>query len=307
MVWQVEVPGTQTVTLVNTPLAELPVGPELTDSTATFWPGGVMTWGGLLLPPPQARASPMPEMETRAPATRRNEQLLDDISRYPLGQHFRYVGFSEKGAHVSAGVDHESGLLDHQWPGTVAMGLCRVGKLLEVGAEELLEVRAKGALPGDAEYFSFGGNKLAHHVASGVAEFVHVITLVLGGAQGCLQAYLIVGDRGGVAPERREGGQGEQPESHGESDHRKTSEIEHGFLNHDFLDGFEQGRFSCLHRILHSCRGLDDLGRAGLPSWRVRHYRVGTGMHPPPREHPGAGAHRERRSIARNGVQWKLE
>src|SRR5215831_20000785 len=145
-----------------------------------------MTWGGLLLPPPQARASPMADAATRAAATRRDEQLLDDISRNPLGQHFRYVGFSEKGAHVSAGVNHQSGLLDHQWPGTVAMILCLLSELLEVGAEELLEVGAEGALPGDAEYFSFGGGKLAHHVASGVAEFVHVIALILGGAQGCL-------------------------------------------------------------------------------------------------------------------------
>jgi hypothetical protein len=75
IVWQVEVPGTQTVTLVNAASTESPVGPPFTAIVATFGPEVVIVWAGaglelllllLLPPPPQAAENASAKQTARA-------------------------------------------------------------------------------------------------------------------------------------------------------------------------------------------------------------------------------------------------
>src|ERR1700739_4489415 len=80
----------------------------------------------------------------------------------------------------------------------VARGSRRL-ELIEISAEQLSQVRQRGRLPGDREYFSRRRNEFTHHRSGGRVKFVNGVAVRLRQAPSGIDMGLVGVDRGGIA------------------------------------------------------------------------------------------------------------
>jgi hypothetical protein len=154
--------------------------------------------------PPHADSSARQNTPARIPRIRTPAPLLDLSDIYALGHHRRHISPAMEVACVSTLLKYETG--SFYGNRTVSMTLLRCYCLfhrLEVGSEDLLEIRLKRTLPCDTKDSPFLRDKFAHRLSSGSLYFVLNILLRGDAAQRPLHASFVNLDSCDVVAQRR--------------------------------------------------------------------------------------------------------
>src|SRR5271169_4530932 len=166
-------------------------------------PTTVMVAVVLLLPLPHATSDTRQHIAARIPRSRTLAPLLDLGDIHALRDHSGHVGPAMEVACVSALLEYESGTLNRNR--AVSTALLSGHSLLhglEVGTEDLLQIRLKRTFPGDAENVSVKRDKLAHDLAGGNLNFVCNVALGGNAAERPFHVRLVGLHRGNVVAQR---------------------------------------------------------------------------------------------------------